>query len=114
MEPTLITAKVQFSHGCAGIRFYAMEDNRMPQEHPADRFYREKQDDPRSGQVGGDHYKRHGEYQPWCVLPKWLSPEELLGYAKGEAIVYLMRNKCGREDIEKARHVLELYLDATK
>ena len=65
-------------------------------------------------QVGGDHYKKHGDYQPWKVFPKWMSPEELLGYAKGEAIVYLMRNKMGREDIEKAAHVLQLYLEATK
>lgn len=65
-------------------------------------------------QVGGNHYKKHGIYQPWKVLPKWLSKEELLGYAKGEAVVYLMRNKNSREDIEKAHHVLSLYLEATK
>ena len=29
MKPTFITAKVQFSLGCAGIRFYAMEENNV-------------------------------------------------------------------------------------
>ena len=68
--------------------------------------------DPLTAQVGGDHYKRMGEAQPWRVLPKWLTPPELRGYAKGEAIVYLAREgqKGGTDDIRKARHVLDLYL----
>ena len=67
-------------------------------------------------QVGGDHYKKLGEYQPWKVLPKWLTADELRGYVKGEAIVYLARerDKGGIDDIRKAKHVLELYLETLK
>ena len=66
-------------------------------------------------QEGGDHYKKMGEYQPWAVLEKWLTPEELKGYAKGTAIAYLAReaDKGGRLDIKKAVHTLELYLELT-
>jgi len=31
-------------------------------------------------QVGGDHYKTMGDYQPWQVLAEWMTPEELRGY----------------------------------
>lgn len=65
-------------------------------------------------QIGGDHYKKFGHYQPWEVFPHWLTPEELLGFAKATAMVYLIRKKAGREDIEKALHTLELYLEVTK
>lgn len=77
-----------------------------------EKWARRKEGDAFSQQVGGDHYKRMGDAQPWRVLPHWLTSEELRGYAKGEAIVYLARErqKGGREDIRKARHVLDLYL----
>jgi hypothetical protein len=60
-------------------------------------------------QVGGDHYKRLGDYQPWQVLKAWLTPEEFRGYMKGTAIAYLAREqqKGGDQDIEKAAHTLE-------
>lgn len=70
------------------------------------------QDSSLQSQVGGDHYKSLGEYQPWQVLSKWLIAEELQGYMKGTVIVYLCRNKENvREDIEKAKHTIELYLE---
>lgn len=64
-------------------------------------------------QVGGDHYKQLGMYQPWEVLAKWLTPEELRGYGKGTVIAYLARERAkgGREDIKKAMHTLQLYLE---
>lgn len=67
-------------------------------------------------QVGGDHYKNLGAYQPWWVLQKWLTPEELKGAMKKDVIKYLQREalKNGREDIEKAYHVLGIYLELTK
>lgn len=67
-------------------------------------------------QIGGDHYKKLGQYQPWEVLGKWMTPEELKGFAKGTVIAYLAReeDKGGREDIEKAAHTLQIYLDLTK
>jgi hypothetical protein len=67
-------------------------------------------------QHGGDHYAKLGEYQPYCVLRKWMTPEELKGFAKGSAIAYLAReqDKGGRDDIKKAVHHLQLYLELTK
>lgn len=67
-------------------------------------------------QEGGDHYKKLGDYQPWQVLAKWMTPEELKGFAKGTAIAYLAReaDKGGRLDIKKAMHTLQLYLELTE
>ena len=64
-------------------------------------------------QVGGDHYKKLGEYQPWLVLSRWMSPEELKGAMKKEVIAYLQReaSKGGIEDIRKAHHTLGIYLE---
>ncbi len=59
-------------------------------------------------QVGGDHYSKL-TITPWQALEAWLTPEELRGYFKGEAIVYLARemSKAGPLDVAKARHVLQ-------
>lgn len=67
-------------------------------------------------QIGGDHYKRLGEYQPWIVFAKWMTPDELKGAMKKDVISYLQREdrKGGREDIEKAYHTLGIYLELTK
>ena len=67
-------------------------------------------------QVAGDHYKKLGMYQPWQVLAAWMTPEELKGAAKKDAIGYLAReaDKGGREDIEKAVHTLQIYLELSK
>lgn len=67
-------------------------------------------------QVGGDHYKKLGNYQPWEVLSKWMTGEELKGAMKKEAISYLAReqDKGGREDIKKAAHTIQLYLELTE
>ena len=67
-------------------------------------------------QVGGDHYKKLGIYQPWEVLGKWMTPEELKGAMKKEVIAYLAReaDKGGRDDIKKAHHTIGIYLELTK
>jgi hypothetical protein len=67
-------------------------------------------------QVGGDHYRKMGIYQPWIVLSKWLTDEELKGGMKSVVIPYLAReaSKNGREDLEKAYHTLGIYLELTK
>jgi hypothetical protein len=59
-------------------------------------------------QVGGDHYSKL-KITPWQALEAWLTPEEFRGYLKGEAIVYIARerDKAGPVDIGKARHVLQ-------
>jgi len=69
-----------------------------------------------TAQVGGDHYRALGEYQPWLVLKHWLTPEEFRGFMKGTAIVYLAReqNKNGDEDIEKALHTLAGLMEMTQ
>jgi hypothetical protein len=64
-------------------------------------------------QISGNHYRKHGDYQPWQVLASWLTPEELRGFGKGTAIAYLARerDKGGDDDIRKAIHTLQLYLE---
>lgn len=62
-------------------------------------------------QIGGDHYKKLGAYQPWEVLARCMTPDELRGFAKGTVIAYLMRerDKGGLADITKSRHTLQLF-----
>jgi hypothetical protein len=66
--------------------------------------------EPRSHQVGGDHYQRL-KLQPWDVLPEWLegwSPWQ--AYLVGNIIKYLCRapRKGARlDDARKAQHYLE-------
>lgn len=64
-------------------------------------------------QVGGDHYKKMGGFQPWQVLRAWLTPEEFRGYMKGTAIAYLAReqDKGGLQDVGKAAHTLVAMLE---
>ena len=61
-------------------------------------------------QIGGDHYKKLGANQPWEVLARCMTPDELRGFGKGTVIAYLMRerDKGGVQDITKARHTLQL------
>ena len=66
-------------------------------------------------QVGGAHYKDLGAYQPWLVLKASMTEDEFRGYMKGTALVYLLRaGKKGTDDIEKACHTLEGYLELCK
>ena len=55
-------------------------------------------------QVGGDHYKKYGNLQPWDAVIAWD-----LGYLEGTALKYIARwkDKGGIADIEKAIHFLE-------
>ncbi|MGS0573470.1 DUF3310 domain-containing protein [Xanthomonas oryzae pv. oryzicola] len=67
-------------------------------------------------QVGGNHYSKLGDYQPWEVLRRWLTPEEFRGYMKGTAIAYLARerDKGGDTDIQKALHTLQGFSELTR
>jgi hypothetical protein len=82
----------------------------MPGQKPA--MPRQENGTPLDVQIGGDHYKKLGAYQPWEVLKHWLTPEEFRGYMKGTAIAYLAREqeKGGMEDIAKATHTLHGFL----
>lgn len=68
-----------------------------------------------TSQIGGDHYTKLGIYQPWEVFKRWMTPEELKGAMKKEVFSYLARerDKGGRQDIEKAMHTLQIYLELT-
>ena len=55
-------------------------------------------------QVGGNHYKEMA-VQPWHLMEALLTPEEFIGYLRGNMIKYAMRQ--GRKDspdAEKYHH----------
>ena len=56
-------------------------------------------------QVDGTHYK-HMPMQPWDVMQSVLTPEEFIGFLKGNIIKYSMRagRKDGSDDAGKAKH----------
>lgn len=65
-----------------------------------------------SHQVGGDHYKRLGDYQPIQVMQRWMHPDAFIGFCVGNAIKYLCRDKVDRlEDLKKARHYLDICIE---
>lgn len=63
-----------------------------------------KMNDANEKQVGGTHYKKYKELQPWDVVTAWN-----LGYLDGTALKYIARwrDKNGIEDLKKAIHFLE-------
>lgn len=67
-------------------------------------------------QIGGEHYKKLGQYQPWQVAAACMTPAELRGYMKGTVLAYIMRegDKGGDQDIEKAKHTIELWQEVRK
>jgi hypothetical protein len=56
-------------------------------------------------QVDGDHYTTM-EIQPWEVMESVLTPEEFVGFLKGNVIKYAMRagRKPDTDDAAKAIH----------
>lgn len=59
-------------------------------------------------QVSGNHYKDM-EVQPWHVMEAVLTPEEFIGFLKGNIIKYSMRagRKEGSDDAGKAKHYMQ-------
>jgi len=59
-------------------------------------------------QVGGEHYKKFGDLQPWDVILKFE-----LGFLDGCAAKYILRwkHKNGVEDLQKAKHCLEKLIE---
>ncbi len=60
-------------------------------------------------QVGGNHYKDM-PVQPWAVMQAVLTPEEFIGFLKGNVIKYSMRQgkkEGSTDDAEKALHYLQ-------
>lgn len=58
-------------------------------------------------QVGGSHYKDQ-DVQPWAAMEAWMTPEQFIGFLRGNAIKYLARAdvKGGLQDIKKAQHYI--------
>ena len=58
-------------------------------------------------QIGGDHYKSMA-VEPWHAMKAWLTPEEYVGFLRGNIIKYHARANSGKEDkliqIQKAGH----------
>jgi hypothetical protein len=61
-------------------------------------------------QVGGSHYKKY-KIQPVEFIVK-----NNIGFCEGNVIKYLLRfkEKGGVQDLEKAKHYIELLIDSTK
>ncbi len=59
-------------------------------------------------QVGGEHYKQYGDIQPWDVFMRWnLNP--YCAYMLPYLVRY--REKGGIEDLKKARHTLDKWIE---
>ena len=61
-------------------------------------------------QVGGSHYKKY-KIQPIEFIVK-----NNIGFVEGNIIKYVLRfkEKGGVQDLEKAKHYIELLIDSTK
>ena len=64
---------------------------------------------PNDRQVGGDHYKSATQHWDLAIEHKW-------DYLQGQVIKYMMRwkKKNGLQDLEKAQHFLEKYIEAVR
>lgn len=82
----------------------------MINEHDLHDYRQLNMKQPRANdiQVGGDHYKKYGDLQPWDVIVAWN-----LGYLDGTALKYIARwrDKGGINDIKKAIHFLEKFIE---
>ncbi len=59
-------------------------------------------------QVAGDHYVKHGDFQPWDAWWLWN-----LNAFQGAIIKYIVRyrDKNGVEDLKKARHYIDKLIE---
>ena len=59
-------------------------------------------------QVSGNHYKDM-PIQPWAIMEAVMTPEEFIGYLKGNIIKYSLRagRKEGSDDAGKAEHYMQ-------
>lgn len=59
-------------------------------------------------QVGGEHYRKYGNLQPWDAIIAWGC-----GYLDGAAIKYIARykDKGGINDLKKAIHYLQKLIE---
>ena len=61
-------------------------------------------------QVGGNHYKKYN------IQPVEFIVKNNIGFCEGNIIKYILRfkEKGGVQDLEKAKHYIELLIDSTK
>lgn len=66
-------------------------------------------------QVGGSHYIDM-PVQPWEAMKSWMTPEQYVGFLRGNALKYLARCdvKGGLEDVKKAHHYLTELIEFSK
>lgn len=59
-------------------------------------------------QIGGTHYIKHGEFQPWDAWWHWK-----LNAFQGAIVKYIVRyrDKGGIQDLKKARHYLDKLIE---
>ena len=59
-------------------------------------------------QIGGQHYNKFGELQPWDVIIAFN-----MGFFEGNVFKYVVRwrDKDGLEDLKKARHYLDKLIE---
>ena len=84
---------------CATCKYYENGNCFLPKE--------KKIDDPLKTQIGGDHYK-HFKIQP---IDFFIANNIL--YAEAAIIKYVLRykEKNGREDLEKAKHLIDILIN---
>ena len=64
-----------------------------------------------SRQPGGGHYIKYGDLQVWDVVARWN-----LDFFQGNILKYVVRwkDKNGTEDLEKAMHYLQKYIEVER
>lgn len=62
-------------------------------------------------QVGGEHYMKYGDIQPWDTWMPW----KLNGFqSEIQKLVVRYKDKGGVQDLEKARHYLDKLIELEK
>ena len=64
-------------------------------------------------QVAGSHY-RIMDVQPWAAMQAWMTPDEFVGFLRGNAIKYMARagsKGAAVEDYRKAQHYLSKLIE---
>lgn len=84
------------------------EDATPTQSPPAPATDTDTNTNTNTNQVGGDHYTDMA-VQPWDVMAAILTPEEYIGFLKGNIIKYGMRQgkKAGTDDAAKCQHYMD-------
>ncbi len=63
--------------------------------------------------IGGDHYTKL-DVQPWDAMQSWFPEKSFRDYLLMNAVKYIARDKGNKvEDIQKAHHYLEKWLELT-